>query len=120
MYKTLPSLTRLISSYKASEASCIAEVSRTCPFAAAKSFGRFSEPFLVEVHGEILSHVNKEAMGNFLQSSHGIVVQDSDVLQPEPIRQGGLVRKDIVRQAPLIALVPTSYFIKATQIQATC
>lgn len=39
-------------------------------------------------------------MGNLLQPSHGIVVQDTDVLQPEPIRQGGLVRKDAVRPVP--------------------
>ncbi|KAF9792261.1 P-loop containing nucleoside triphosphate hydrolase protein [Thelephora terrestris] len=62
---------------------------------AAKSFGRFSDTFLVEIHGEILSRVNQEAMGNLLQPSHGIVIQDTDVLQPEPIRQGGLVRKDV-------------------------
>jgi len=68
-----------------------------CSLAAAKSFGKFSDPFLVEIHGEILSHVNQEAMGHLLQPSHGIVVQDTDVLQPEPIRQGGLVRKDVVR-----------------------
>ena len=68
-----------------------------CPFTAAKSFGKFSDPFLIEIHGEILSHVNQEAMGHLLQPSHGIVVQDTDVLQPEPIRQGGLVRKDVVR-----------------------
>ena len=39
-------------------------------------------------------------MGNLLQPTHGIVVQDTDVLQPEPIRQGGLVRKDVVRLVP--------------------
>lgn len=91
-----------------------------CFFPAAKSFGRFSDPFLVEIHGEILSHVNNESMGNFLQPSHGIVVQDSDVLQPEPIRQGGLVRKDIVRQVPLITLALTPDVAKATQVQTTC
>lgn len=85
-------------------------------FVAAKSFGRFSDPFLVEVHGEILSYVNKEATENFLQPGHGIVVQDSDVLQPEPIRQGGLVRKDVVRQTPLITLELISHVIKATQV----
>jgi hypothetical protein len=84
------------------------------PFSAAKSFGRFSDPFLVEIYGEILSHVNEEATENFLQPSHGIVVQDSDVLQPEPIRQGGLVRKDVVRQTPLIAPASTSDTVKAT------
>jgi len=39
-------------------------------------------------------------MGNLLQPAHGIIIQDTDVLQPEPIRQGGLVRKDIVRPVP--------------------
>ena len=78
----------------------------TSPPAAAKTFGRFSDTFLVEIHGEILSHVNQEAMGNLLQPSHGIVVQDTDVLQSEPTRQGGLVRKDIVRPALVHALVP--------------
>jgi pre-mRNA-splicing factor ATP-dependent RNA helicase DHX38/PRP16 len=71
----------------------------TRSFAAAKSFGRFSDTFLGEIHGEILSRVNQEAMGNLLQPSHGIVVQDTDVLQPEPVRQGGLMRKDVVRLA---------------------
>lgn len=46
-------------------------------------------------------------MGNLLQPSHGIVIQDTDVLQPEPIRQGGLVRKDVVRPAPINSLVLT-------------
>lgn len=59
-------------------------------------------------------------MDNFLQPSHGIVVQDSDVLQPEPIRQGGLVRKDAVRQVPLMTLELTSDVIEATQVQAAC
>jgi hypothetical protein len=77
----------------------ILEVVNCAPFVAAKSFGRFSDTFLVEIHGEILSHVNQEAMGNLLQPSHGIVIQDTDVLQPEPIRQGGLVRRDVVRLA---------------------
>ena len=75
---------------------------------AAKSFGKFSDAFLVEIHGEILSHVNQEAMGNLLQPAHGIVVQDIDVLPPEPIRQGGLVRKDVVRPVPII--VPSFIF----------
>ena len=82
---------------KSSQATSTVEVCRMRSFAAAKSFGRFADPFLVEIHGEILSHVNQEAMGNFLQPNHGIIVQDSDVLQPEPVRQGGLVRKDAVR-----------------------
>jgi pre-mRNA-splicing factor ATP-dependent RNA helicase DHX38/PRP16 len=38
---------------------------------AAKSFSKFSDVFLVEIHGEVLSHVNQEAMGNLLQPSHG-------------------------------------------------
>jgi hypothetical protein len=117
--RTLLSPTRSINSHKVSEATYIVEVRRTCFFTAAKSFGKFSDAFITEIHGEILSHVNQEAMGNLLQPSHGIVVQDTDVLQPEPIRQGGLVRKDVVRPPPRVALVLIANVLKATQIQTT-
>ncbi|KAI0638802.1 P-loop containing nucleoside triphosphate hydrolase protein [Trametes polyzona] len=62
--------------------------------AAAKSFGKFKDSFLAELHAEILSHGKQEAAGNEAQPVQGIVVHDSDVLEPEPVRQGGLVRKD--------------------------
>ena len=63
---------------------------------AAKSFGKFKDSFLAELHAEILSHGKQEAAGNEAQPVQGIVVHDSDVLEPEPVRQGGLVRKDAV------------------------
>ncbi|KAI0327247.1 P-loop containing nucleoside triphosphate hydrolase protein [Cubamyces sp. BRFM 1775] len=64
--------------------------------AAAKSFGKFRDSFLAELHAEILSHEKQEAQegGNAAQPVQGIVVHDSDVLEPEPVRQGGLMRKD--------------------------
>ncbi|KAI0656823.1 P-loop containing nucleoside triphosphate hydrolase protein [Cubamyces menziesii] len=64
--------------------------------AAAKSFGKFRDSFLAELHAEILSHEKQEATesGNVAQPVQGIVVHDSDVLEPEPVRQGGLMRKD--------------------------
>ncbi|PSS31934.1 hypothetical protein PHLCEN_2v2294 [Hermanssonia centrifuga] len=62
--------------------------------AAAKSFGKFKDSFLAELHAEITSHENQEASGHFLQPVQGIVVHDSEVLEPEPARAGGLVRKD--------------------------
>ncbi len=65
-----------------------------CP--AAKTFGKFKDSFLAELHAEIISHASQEAAGVAPQPLLGITVQDSDVLQPEPVRQGGLVRKDAV------------------------
>ncbi|KAI0762383.1 P-loop containing nucleoside triphosphate hydrolase protein [Fomes fomentarius] len=62
--------------------------------AAARTFGKFQDSFLAELHAEILSHEKQEADGNAPKPVQGIVVHDSDVLQPEPVRQGGLVRKD--------------------------
>ncbi|KAL1940616.1 hypothetical protein VTO73DRAFT_8051 [Trametes versicolor] len=62
--------------------------------AAAKSFGKFKDSFLAELHAEILSHEKQEAAGKDAQPAQGIVVHDSDVLEPEPERAGGLVRKD--------------------------
>lgn len=63
---------------------------------ASKSFGKFKDSFLSELHAEILSHAKQEAAGNPSQPVQGIVVHDSDVLEPEPVRQGGLMRKDAV------------------------
>ncbi|KAH9855789.1 P-loop containing nucleoside triphosphate hydrolase protein [Lenzites betulinus] len=62
--------------------------------AAAKSFGKFKDSFLSELHAEILSHEKQEAAGGEAQPVQGIVVHDSDVLEPEPVREGGLVRRD--------------------------
>lgn len=64
---------------------------------AAKSFGKFKDSFLSELHSEILSHAKQEASGITAQPVKGITVHDSEVLEPEPVRQGGLVRKDTVR-----------------------
>jgi hypothetical protein len=64
---------------------------------AARSFGKFQDSFLTEVHAEIASHINQEATEQKLKPAHGITIQDSDVLQPDPVRVGGLVRKDAVR-----------------------
>jgi len=58
-------------------------------------------------------------MENLLQPSHGIVVQDVDVLQPEPIRQGGLVRKDVVRPVPINTRYLHADALEATQVQTT-
>ena len=63
---------------------------------AAKSFGKFKPSFLAEIHAEILSHEKQQATGQPQQPVQGIVVHDSDVLEPEPARQGGLMRMDAV------------------------
>ncbi|KAG2091527.1 pre-mRNA splicing factor [Suillus discolor] len=61
---------------------------------AARAFGKFQDSFLTELHDEILSHVKQEASGIAPRPVEGITVHDSEVLEPDPIRQGGLVRDD--------------------------
>ncbi|OCH94206.1 P-loop containing nucleoside triphosphate hydrolase protein [Obba rivulosa] len=61
---------------------------------AAKSFGKFKDSFLAELHAEIISHAKQETSGHVPQPVHGIIVHDSEVLEPDPARQGGLVRRD--------------------------
>lgn len=64
--------------------------------AAAKTFGKFKDSFLAELHAEILLHVRQEASGLAPKPVEGILVHDSEVLEPEPTREGGLMRKDTV------------------------
>jgi len=59
-------------------------------YSAAKSFGKFKDSFLSEVHAEILLHAKQEATGVVPHPVEGITVIDSDVLEPAPIRPGGL------------------------------
>ena len=85
---------------------------------AAKSFGKFKDSFLAELHSEILSHAKQEATGSAVQIVAGITVHDSDILEPEPIRQGGLLRKDAVglQHVPLYIILtycPETYLQKA-------
>ncbi|KAE9397860.1 pre-mRNA splicing factor [Gymnopus androsaceus JB14] len=62
---------------------------------AAKAFGKFKDSFLAEIHSDVLSHSKQEETGLAPQPVPGITVHDSDVLQPETARQGGLVRNDL-------------------------
>ncbi|KAG6816272.1 hypothetical protein H0H87_007353 [Tephrocybe sp. NHM501043] len=61
---------------------------------AARTFGKFKDSFLAEIHSEILVHAKQEATGIVPQPVQGITVHDSDVLEPEPVRPGGLMRMD--------------------------
>ncbi|KAL1740351.1 putative PRP16-RNA-dependent ATPase [Schizophyllum fasciatum] len=63
---------------------------------AARTFGlgKLKDSYLAELHAEILAHVQQDAAGVAPQPVEGITVHDSDVLQPEPARPGGLQRKD--------------------------
>ena len=64
---------------------------------AARTFGKFKDSFLAEIHAEISSHVQQEETGlPPPQPVQGIIVHDSEVLLPEPVRAGGLVRGDAV------------------------
>ncbi|KAG6878676.1 hypothetical protein C0992_007690 [Termitomyces sp. T32_za158] len=62
--------------------------------AAARTFGKFKDSFLAEIHSEILVHAKQEATGVVPQPVQGITVHDSDVLEPEPVRPGGLMRME--------------------------
>ncbi|SJL05479.1 related to PRP16-RNA-dependent ATPase [Armillaria ostoyae] len=62
---------------------------------AASTFGKFKDSFLTELYADILSHAKQEATGVAPQPVPGITVHDSDVLEPEPVRQGGLMQKDV-------------------------
>ncbi|PPQ70888.1 hypothetical protein CVT24_000556 [Panaeolus cyanescens] len=57
---------------------------------AAKTFGKFKDSFLSELHAEILLHSKQETTGRGPQPVQGITVVDSEVLEPEPVRPGGL------------------------------
>ncbi|KAJ7480011.1 hypothetical protein B0H11DRAFT_1725264 [Mycena galericulata] len=61
---------------------------------AARAFGKFQDSFLAELHADILLHAKQEATGVVPQPVEGITVHDSDVLEPEPARPGGLMRPD--------------------------
>ncbi|EIW86276.1 hypothetical protein CONPUDRAFT_45914 [Coniophora puteana RWD-64-598 SS2] len=61
---------------------------------AARAFGKFKDSFLTELHAEILSHAKQEASGVAPRPVEGITVHDSEVLEPDPVRQGGLMRQD--------------------------
>jgi len=71
---------------------------------AALGFGRFQDSFLEELYDEIASHIEKEHRAELAKPSHptsqvaGVIVHDSEVLSPEPIREGGLVRKEKDKQ----------------------
>jgi pre-mRNA-splicing factor ATP-dependent RNA helicase DHX38/PRP16 len=67
---------------------------------AAKTFGKFQDSFLSELYAEIQFHVKQEAPGA-PEPMQGITVHDADVLEPDPVRPGGLMRKDTVRRGAL-------------------
>lgn len=69
---------------------------------AAKSFGKFKDSFLAELHAEITSHIKQEESGHVAQPVQGIIVHDSEVLEPDPVRAGGLVRTDAVCTTQLL------------------
>jgi pre-mRNA-splicing factor ATP-dependent RNA helicase DHX38/PRP16 len=74
-------------------------------FAAARAFGKFQDSFLQELHAEVLLHVKQEATGVVPKPVEGITVHDSDVLEPEPVRPGGLMmRADTVRENVVLRL----------------
>ena len=64
---------------------------------AAAGFGLTQAAFLKDLHTEILDRFKQEKLGHLVAPVQGITVHDTDVLEPEPARKGGLVRPDTVR-----------------------
>ncbi|TFK38625.1 hypothetical protein BDQ12DRAFT_605414 [Crucibulum laeve] len=60
----------------------------------ARAFGKFKDSFLSELHSDISIHAKQESTGVAPQPVQGITVHDSDVLQPEAPRPGGLQRQE--------------------------
>jgi len=86
-------------------------------FAAANTFGKFQDSFLAELHAEISSHAKQEATGVIPHPIQGITVLDSDVLEPEPLRPGGLQRPDTVCR-PILLLNPTEDYTSAIHLDS--
>ena len=73
---------------------------------------------MLELHAEILSHEKQVENGTVPQPVQGITVVDSDVLQPPPVRQGGLQRLDTVRMLLCISTYMTQSSL-APHVQKT-
>jgi pre-mRNA-splicing factor ATP-dependent RNA helicase DHX38/PRP16 len=67
-----------------------------------------------------MSHAQQEATGHVPKPVEGITitVYDSEVLEPEPVRQGGLLRPDAVRIIQRDTQMVTQYLTE-THIQET-
>ena len=63
---------------------------------AARGFGKFQDSFLGELYADIHTHSRQEETGHVPQPVPGITVHDSDILEPEPAREGGLTQKSKV------------------------
>ncbi|KAG8888201.1 DEAH-box RNA helicase prp16 [Tulasnella sp. 332] len=66
---------------------------------AAKTFGKFQDGFLSDIHGEVILHAQQEPVapskpGGGPRAVIGMTVHDSEVLEAEPVRQGGLMRPE--------------------------
>ncbi|GAB1526013.1 Helicase associated domain (HA2) [Rhizoctonia solani] len=64
---------------------------------AARAFGKFQDSFLQDIHSEISIHLDQQKDGHVPQPIAGIEVHDSEVLEPEAPRAGGLMRPDGTR-----------------------
>jgi pre-mRNA-splicing factor ATP-dependent RNA helicase DHX38/PRP16 len=74
----------------------------------ATTFGKFQESFLHEIFSEIQSFLQQEKANHFVEAPRGIDVMESDILAPDPVRQGGLVRPDLVCGRSMNLKLPTS------------
>lgn len=72
---------------------------------------------MAELHTEILLHTKQESTGIAPHPVQGITVHDSDVLEPEPARPGGLMRRETVLNILLIHAI-SPYFFSSSDIHS--
>lgn len=82
-------------------------------YLASRAFGKFQSTFLSELHAEIISHLKQEASGLVPRPVQGIVVHGSEVLEPEMVRPGGLMRIDTVKQTSSLPLACSHHCTEA-------
>lgn len=63
-------------------------------YSAASTFGKFQDKFLGELQEVILAYTQQDSAQS--EQIQGFSVTDMDVLAPEPVRTGGLVRPGLV------------------------
>ena len=95
--------------------------SRSC--LAAKGFGKFKDAFLSDIHAEVIAHAHQEPVvstGSGPRPVLGITVHDSEVLEPEPLRQGGLMQMDMVRISITMRVGGDFSLVIAAYFQGPC
>jgi len=78
----------------------------------AKTITRFKDSFLSEIYSDIKAHERQQEAGSLAPIIQGISIVDTDYMEAEPVRSGGLQRSDTVRQLGCVSL-PSNIILEA-------